>query len=154
MRKRCSVSVTKQGCPSPADHDCLRDSYENYLSSKQAVSGKLLMLHIQMKLNIENDIVVFFASLSYCQAFESMRLTYWKWHLVLNATYFRMFLLYPINICCSGCPVSSWSSLKFHCLSSHLTFPWNFAFCCGICTFIKISSIGRRLLNFSVDFFI
>lgn len=39
----------------------------------------------------------------------------------VDAISFRMFSLYPINICCSSGPDSSLNSLKFHCISSQLT---------------------------------
>ena len=42
-------------------------------------------------------------------------------HLVLKATYFRMFLLYPIDMCCWRRPVASLNSSKIHCISYHLT---------------------------------
>lgn len=100
----------------------VRESYENDCLSKQVGSGKLFDV-------THSDVVKCwkwhcFASLSHCQPIETLYLVYWNWHSVFKATYFRMFLLYPINICCCSSPVSSWSSLKFHCISSQLTLPY------------------------------
>lgn len=69
-------------------------------------------------------------------------------HLVLNATYFRMFLLYPIDMCCWHCPVASLNSSKIHCISYHLTVADH-----GLCIQLEDSLDIYQDLNWSVEGF-
>lgn len=84
LRKHCSVSMTKRGCPSPANHDCLRELWKQLLFKTIGFRQIVDVTHS----DVANCCV--FASVSYSQAFEILHWTYWNRHSVLNATHFRM----------------------------------------------------------------
>lgn len=82
--------------------------------------GTMLTLHIQMLQHVESGIV--WASFLHRQAFVILHITDWKRQPVFNATYFCVFSLYPVIMCCCSIPVSSLWSWKLP-VVYHLTHP-------------------------------